>query len=191
MKLTGSCFCRAIVYEINLKSPDDATTSLCHCGNCKKAYGTNYGLTTEVPRDAFTYTQGKPKEHAADNGSGIVVTREFCDTCGSLIIEYGVSPPSTCEPTWPPPAPHCPSFIFTGSAHLQPHGTACNDLGTCKITLALCHRGHSRRPRRAAAKEGKLCQTSRELDAARVRYCPEYGTVMNWRRWVGVKVPGA
>ncbi|KAK8189366.1 Mss4-like protein [Phyllosticta capitalensis] len=89
MKLTGSCFCRAIVYEINLKSPDDATTSLCHCGNCKKAYGTNYGLTTEVPRDAFTYTQGKPKEHAADNGSGIVVTREFCDTCGSLIIEYG------------------------------------------------------------------------------------------------------
>ncbi|KAK7625462.1 hypothetical protein IWX48DRAFT_656775 [Phyllosticta citricarpa] len=46
------------------------------------AFGSN-GLTTKVPLEAFKYTHAKPKEHAADNGSGTVVYREFCDTCGS------------------------------------------------------------------------------------------------------------
>jgi hypothetical protein len=58
------------------------------CG--QKAFGTNYGLTAKVPKDAFRLTTGKPKEHAADNGSGMVVHREFCDNCGSFILEYGV-----------------------------------------------------------------------------------------------------
>lgn len=35
MKLTGSCYCRNIKYELNLNSADDARTSLCHCKNCK------------------------------------------------------------------------------------------------------------------------------------------------------------
>lgn len=106
---TGSCYCRNIEYELKLASPDDARTSLCHCSNCKvihlpsrqgvhvlltsslqKAFGTNYGLTAKVSKDAIHVTKGKPKEHAADNGSGVVIHREFCDTCGSFILEYGV-----------------------------------------------------------------------------------------------------
>ncbi|KIW00018.1 uncharacterized protein PV09_08370 [Verruconis gallopava] len=89
MKLTGSCYCRAIEYELNLGSPDDARTSLCHCHNCKKVFGGNYGLTAKVSKDSFHYTKGKPKEHVMDNGSGVNVFREFCDTCGSFILEYG------------------------------------------------------------------------------------------------------
>lgn len=34
-RYTGSCFCRKIQYNLDLSSPDDARTSLCHCGNCK------------------------------------------------------------------------------------------------------------------------------------------------------------
>ena len=107
MKLTGSCYCRAIKYELNLDSADDARTSLCHCNNCKlslfnwwwvhwsnvhmqKAFGTNYGLTAKVPKESFQYILGTPKEHAADNGSGVIIYREFCDVCGSFILEYGV-----------------------------------------------------------------------------------------------------
>lgn len=120
MKLTGSCYCRALQYQVDLNSADDARTSLCHCRNCKvrsitvfllsimrslhkrfqcmfvadpvkqKAFGTNYGLTAKIPKDAFQYTQGTPKEHAADNGSGTMLFREFCDYCGSFILEYGV-----------------------------------------------------------------------------------------------------
>jgi hypothetical protein len=106
----GSCTCRNIEYELRLDSPDDARTSLCHCRSCKvltcfssgtgnafltsllsqKAFGTNYGLTAKVPKDAFHLTAGRPREHAADNGSGAVIYREFCDNCGSFILEYGV-----------------------------------------------------------------------------------------------------
>lgn len=36
-------------------------------------------------------TQGSPKEHVGDNGSGVQLHREFCDECGSGILEYAVS----------------------------------------------------------------------------------------------------
>jgi hypothetical protein len=32
---TGSCTCHKIEYNLNLNSPDDARTSLCHCKNCQ------------------------------------------------------------------------------------------------------------------------------------------------------------
>ncbi|KAL4772936.1 Mss4-like protein [Aspergillus nidulans var. acristatus] len=86
---TGSCTCRKIQYDLTLSSPDDARTSLCHCKNCKKAFGGNYGLTAKIPKDALKITAGKTKEFAADNGSGSIVHREFCDNCGSFICEYG------------------------------------------------------------------------------------------------------
>ncbi|OQD70213.1 hypothetical protein PENDEC_c025G04344 [Penicillium decumbens] len=86
---TGSCFCRNIEYELQLNSPDEARASLCHCRSCKKAFGTNYGLTAKITKDSFHLTRGKPKEHVADNGSGAVIHREFCDNCGSFILEYG------------------------------------------------------------------------------------------------------
>ncbi|KZV73322.1 DUF636 domain protein, partial [Peniophora sp. CONT] len=68
---------------------NDARTSICHCKNCKKAFRTNCGLTTKVPKDSFALLTGVPKEHVADNGSGTVIHREFCDSCGSFILEYG------------------------------------------------------------------------------------------------------
>ncbi|KAJ5179947.1 Glutathione-dependent formaldehyde-activating enzyme/centromere protein V [Penicillium capsulatum] len=55
----------------------------------RKAFGTNYGLTAKVPKDSFRLVTGKPKEHVADNGSGTLIHREFCDNCGSFILEYG------------------------------------------------------------------------------------------------------
>lgn len=57
----------------------------------QKAFGGNYGLTAKIPKDALKITAGKTKEFAADNGSGSIVHREFCDNCGSFICEYGVS----------------------------------------------------------------------------------------------------
>lgn len=88
---TGSCYCAQIKYELILDSAEDARTSLCHCRNCKKVFGANYGLTAKVPKNALNITQGTTKEHAADNGSGMLIHREFCSNCGSTILEYGVS----------------------------------------------------------------------------------------------------
>ena len=91
MHLTGSCTCRNPTYTLSLASPSDTRTSLCHCRNCKKAFGTNYGLTAKVLVSGFAYTaeSGTPTEHVADNGSGTLVHREFCGKCGGFILEWG------------------------------------------------------------------------------------------------------
>ncbi|KAH8803663.1 Mss4-like protein [Xylogone sp. PMI_703] len=86
---TGSCYCHKVQYEIDLSSPDDARTSLCHCSNCKKFTGGPFGITTKIKKNSFRITQGDLKEHLSDNGSGSQLHRKFCDECGTGILEYG------------------------------------------------------------------------------------------------------
>lgn len=100
-----------------MEKDDDLRTSLCHCGNCKSESererlsclclspadsarwfgrpteytGGPYGITTKVPLAAFHLTRGTPKQHTADNGSGSLLHRQFCATCGSPIAEWGAA----------------------------------------------------------------------------------------------------
>ncbi|KAK3499498.1 Mss4-like protein [Neurospora hispaniola] len=83
--MKGRCVCENLQYSLELDSLDDARTTLCHCNSCKRAFGTNYGLTTKVPLQGFKYEAGTPKKFKQHNG----VTREFCDNCGAYICEYG------------------------------------------------------------------------------------------------------
>lgn len=48
LDLKGRCVCSALRYSVNLNSAADARTTLCHCKSCRRAFGTNYGLTTKV-----------------------------------------------------------------------------------------------------------------------------------------------
>ncbi|KAL5398291.1 hypothetical protein PMIN03_004513 [Paraphaeosphaeria minitans] len=91
LRLTGACYCRHLTYLLKLEDSKDAKTTLCHCANCKRAFGGAFGLTTKVPIQAFRYDagSGKPTIHAADNGMGSTIYREFCSKCGSHICEYG------------------------------------------------------------------------------------------------------
>jgi hypothetical protein len=57
----------------------------------QKFTGSANGITTKIPRSAFTLASGVLKVHKGDNGSGTLLTREFCGECGSGILEYGVS----------------------------------------------------------------------------------------------------
>nr|pir hypothetical protein 13E11.200 [imported] - Neurospora crassa [Neurospora crassa] len=84
--MKGRCVCENLQYSLELDSLDDARTTLCHCNSCKRAFGTNYGLTTKVPLQGFKYEAGTPKKFKQHNG----VTREFCDNCGAYMCEYGV-----------------------------------------------------------------------------------------------------
>ncbi|KAK0727717.1 Mss4-like protein [Lasiosphaeria miniovina] len=70
LHLQGRCVCKHIQYSLDLESPDQARTTLCHCKSCHHAFRANHGLTAKVPQY---------------NG----VTREFCDNCGDYICEYG------------------------------------------------------------------------------------------------------
>jgi len=87
--MQGRCVCKKLQYSLDLDSPEAARTTLCHCHSCRRAFGTNYGLTAKVPLAAFRYDTGTPKRHTQDNG----VTREFCGECGAYICEYGVCCP--------------------------------------------------------------------------------------------------
>ncbi|KAK0386677.1 hypothetical protein NLU13_6512 [Sarocladium strictum] len=82
---SGSCVCQSLQYNLSLDSPDDARTSLCHCHSCRRAFGTNFGLTMKVPLESFDYTKGTPTKFRQDNG----VVREFCKECAAYICEYG------------------------------------------------------------------------------------------------------
>jgi len=86
----GGCYCGNIRYELDLDVPDEARMSICHCKNCKKFTGSEFGITAKVPRKAFRLTKGKMTKHESDN-NGSTLTREFCATCGSGIMEYGGS----------------------------------------------------------------------------------------------------
>lgn len=59
LNLTGSCTCKTLRYTVKLDSADSARTSLCHCSSCKKAFGTNYGLTSKVRTRVLHSTHGK------------------------------------------------------------------------------------------------------------------------------------
>ncbi|GAB1314613.1 hypothetical protein MFIFM68171_04823 [Madurella fahalii] len=85
LHMQGRCVCKKLQYSLDLESPEDARTTLCHCHSCRRAFGTNYGLTAKVPLQAFRYESGSPKKYKQENG----VTREFCDNCGAFICEYG------------------------------------------------------------------------------------------------------
>ncbi|KAE9396299.1 hypothetical protein BT96DRAFT_966510 [Gymnopus androsaceus JB14] len=95
--LPGTCYCGTIHYTITLDNPStEARTSICHCHNCKKFTGGNYGITTKIPRSAFQVTQGQDKikvhETHEGNGSGpMKLRREFCGECGSGILEFGAN----------------------------------------------------------------------------------------------------
>jgi len=89
MHLQGRCVCQRLRYTLDLESPDDARTTLCHCNSCRRAFGTNYGLTAKVPVRSFRYlddNSGSLKTYKQENG----VVREFCGNCGAFICEYGV-----------------------------------------------------------------------------------------------------
>jgi hypothetical protein len=59
----------------------------------QKWTGSAFGITTKIPKGALRITEGTTQEHVSDNGSGVMLHREFCGTCGSGILEYGVSFP--------------------------------------------------------------------------------------------------
>ena len=91
MHLTGSRTCRNLTYTLSLASPSNARTSICHCCNCKKAFGANYGLTAKVPVSSLAYTAESevPIEHVADNGSGRWSIGSFAGSVGALFWSIG------------------------------------------------------------------------------------------------------
>ncbi|WP_018260934.1 GFA family protein [Methylobacterium sp. WSM2598] len=81
MSLTGGCACRAVRYEAEA---DPVLMLNCHCRDCQRATGSAYAALVVVPK-ATVRVQGTVKQHEVVGGSGKLVWREFCPSCGNPV----------------------------------------------------------------------------------------------------------
>ena len=90
----GSCFCRAIIYEISGKI---AAPHYCHCSRCRKLTGSAFGSTTFCLETEFKWLDGETLIREFSGTQGSV---RFCQECGSRV---------------PTPFPHGVVYIPAGS----------------------------------------------------------------------------
>lgn len=76
LRLTGGCQCGAVRYAITMAPTQVA---VCHCRMCQKAGGGPFMAMARTPREAITWTRGRPATFA----SSTLATRGFCNACGT------------------------------------------------------------------------------------------------------------
>jgi hypothetical protein len=79
-KLTGSCLCNGVSYEISGGVGD---LTHCHCSMCRKMHGAAFSTYAPVAWAAFKFIQGE--DLISDYRSSEDVTRTFCRACGSTL----------------------------------------------------------------------------------------------------------
>ncbi len=79
--VTGSCFCGAVKFEIELPT---LFCGHCHCSMCRRPHGASFVTWTGVPPERFRITAGE--QDIARFGSSEKGTRSFCRNCGSQMF---------------------------------------------------------------------------------------------------------
>ena len=80
-KVSGSCFCGAVQFEIELPTE---FCGHCHCSMCRRPHGASFVTWTGVPPERFRITAGEHdivRFRSSERG-----TRSFCRHCGSQMI---------------------------------------------------------------------------------------------------------
>ncbi len=79
--VTGSCFCGAVKFEIELPT---LFCGHCHCSMCRRPHGARFVTWAAVPTERFTVTSGEQnitRFQSSEKG-----TRSFCKICGSQMF---------------------------------------------------------------------------------------------------------
>ena len=84
MKLTGSCHCGAIRYEVE---GEPLTHALCHCSDCRRHSGAPMVGWTMYPQEAVKITKGEPKTYESSQHG----RRQFCPDCGTGLFYSNAS----------------------------------------------------------------------------------------------------
>jgi hypothetical protein len=80
-KVTGTCFCGAVRFEIELPT---RFCVHCHCTMCRRIHGAGFVTWFAIPTAQLRMTAGEEKlatYRSSDHG-----TRSFCVTCGSSLF---------------------------------------------------------------------------------------------------------
>lgn len=76
--IRGSCLCSSVKFQI---SGDVIELGICHCSQCRKAYGAAFGSVAVVAREDFSYIGGEDLVRSFAQSAR--VNRYFCGRCGS------------------------------------------------------------------------------------------------------------
>lgn len=79
--VTGSCFCGAVTFELDLPT---SFCAHCHCSMCRRPHGASYVTWTGVPPEQFRVTAGE--EQLRTYRSSEHGRRQFCRRCGSQLF---------------------------------------------------------------------------------------------------------
>ena len=80
-RVSGSCFCGAVAFEIELPT---LFCGHCHCSMCRRPHGASFVTWTAVPTERFQITQGEDELKTYESSHH--GRRQFCGTCGSQIF---------------------------------------------------------------------------------------------------------
>ena len=80
-RVTGSCFCGVVSFEIDLPT---LFCGHCHCSMCRRPHGAPYVTWVGVPPQQFRVTAGA--DHLRTYASSSDGRRQFCNECGTQLF---------------------------------------------------------------------------------------------------------
>ena len=89
--ITGSCFCKAVQYQITSAIPLAVN---CHCNNCKKITGSAFSSLAVVREKRLEITSGKNSLAAYQLSENL--EKHFCRLCGTPIFNRNSRYPGRC-----------------------------------------------------------------------------------------------
>jgi hypothetical protein len=81
-KVTGSCFCKNVSYEI---TGNMGVFQYCHCSRCRKVSGSAHASNLFVAPDDFKWLSGEDSVGRYDPPETRYFATSFCKNCGSSL----------------------------------------------------------------------------------------------------------
>ncbi len=81
-KIAGACLCGQVTYK---SEQEPSMIAVCHCVDCQKQSGGAFSVNVLVPTDSVQIDGASLAQYIVDGDSGMPVTRNFCNNCGSPI----------------------------------------------------------------------------------------------------------
>jgi len=83
---TGGCLCGEVQFAAN-GEPDFIV--ICHCRSCQRALGSEMNFELLFDPSRFRVTKGEPRIYRHSGGSGKMLEKRFCGTCGTSLYLTG------------------------------------------------------------------------------------------------------
>ena len=83
MQAAGGCQCGAVRYALTAAA---LAVYVCHCRECQRQSASAFGVSMEMPADAFAFTRGEPRIWSRPAERPGRLDCFFCPDCGSRVM---------------------------------------------------------------------------------------------------------